>query len=199
MAQTKQAAAVATAAFIHIYIRINGSCLLSAHKHTRSWRTSISTYVDSEPATKWLLVSAGITSYIIHIGMYRKGLSIEGSVSVLFWLLKHKKSMLLFHSKGSMNVAANGKSALLAVNAPWRMRFKSTECGTSDEKQTNQHASDTHIYFFPTWAFFSISRPLFLCVNDIRHKRERERVVCMSENWCFMFFSHSRVTANLPA
>lgn len=162
MAQTKQAA-VATAAFIHIYIRINGSCLLSAHEHTRSWRTSISTYVDSEPATKWLLVSAGIISYIIHIGMYRKGFSVAGSVSVLFRLLKHKKSMLLFHSKGSMNVAANGKSALLAVNAPWRMRFKSTECGTSDEKQTNQHASDTHIYFFPTWAF-SLSLGLFFYV-----------------------------------
>lgn len=54
----------------------------------------------------------------------------------------------------------------------------------------------THFFLSPIGGFFSLylllsfSRPLFLCVNDIRHKRERVWcVLCTSENWCFIFFS----------
>lgn len=109
-----------------------------------------------------------------------------------FWLLTIK-SMLLFHLKGLMNVAVDGKSALLAINVPghevkkhW-MRY----IGWKTNKPTI------------LWFFFSSTElvdilalplslfwPLFQCVNDIRHEHERVWCVCVyaiSKNRRFIF------------
>lgn len=100
-----------------------------------------------------------------------------------------------------MNVAANGKSALLAINVSGVWGWKALNAvHWMKNKQANMFViytffslSNWWIYawaFFSLYLFLSFSRPLFLCVNDIRHKRERVWcVLCINENWCFIFFS----------
>lgn len=100
-----------------------------------------------------------------------------------------------------MNVAANGKSALLAINVPefeakkhW-MRYIGWK--------TNKPTYLWYIYFFEsldiTWAFFlylCFSRPHIPCVNDIRHKRER--VWCMFKRELVLYFFFSLMATNKP-
>lgn len=133
------------------------------------------------------------TSYIVSrnhsICMYWKRKRIRVWKGWVCWMVRcwmlTIKSMLLFHSKGVMNVAVDGKSALLAINVPkyevekQQMRY----IGWKTNKPTNQQfvIYSFFLFFFQffvkelvnIFGLFSISTSsssLPRCANDIRRK-----------------------------